>query len=450
MNKTHVSGYIKTDKKYYRFFLSYRDASNNTKHISFSVNLKIKGNKRLANQILSYSKRNLIGYERDEDIEKEKERIKKEVIQKFMCKDSEKTAYYPDIKEEKAQNNLYDHIQISPKMLFSDYLSYWLENIAIDDIGQGAYATYKINIENRIKPYFHYLNITLKDITAMDIQMFYIKTANGYSIQGKDYPPIKPATIKKIHSNIRKSLQFASDMKIIKENPSLLCKLPKIEHTEFRVYNEIEMEKLFEIARGSTIEFAILAASFYGLRRSEIVGLKWSAIDFNRKIISIQHTVTEYTLDNRIVRQEKDKTKSQSSLRILPLVPPFEELLNHLKEEQDKNRILCGEQYNDRDSDYILVDPLGNRRKPSYVSETFKSLLRKNGMPVIRLHDLRHSCATLLYKNGVDLKQIQKWLGHSDISTTMNIYTHFDYDIKLNSARTMLKALSWNQNCVQK
>lgn len=231
-------------------------------------------------------------------------------------------------------------------------------------------------------------------------------------------------------------------MKIIKENSSLLCKLPKIEHTEFRVYNEIEMEKLFEIARGNTIEFAILAASFYGLRRSEIVGLKWFAIDFNRKIISIQLTVTEYTLDNRIVRQEKDKTKSQSSLRILPLVPPFEELLNHLKEEQDKNRILCGEQYNEKDSDYILFDPLGNRRKPSYVSETFKSLLRKNGMPVFRLHDLRHSCATLLYKNGVDLKQIQKWLGHSDISTTMNIYTHFDYDIKLNAATTMLKALS--------
>jgi len=79
MNKTHVSGYIKTDKKYYRFFLSYRDASNNTKHISFSVNLKIKGNKRLANQILSYSKRNLIGYERDEDIEKEK-RIQQTIL----------------------------------------------------------------------------------------------------------------------------------------------------------------------------------------------------------------------------------------------------------------------------------------------------------------------------------------------------------------------------------
>lgn len=126
-----------------------------------------------------------------------------------MSKDKEKTAYYPDIKEEKTQNYLHDKIQISSKMLFSDYLSYWFENIAIDDIGQGAYVTYKINIENRINPYFKYLNITLKDLTAMDIQMFYIKTAKGYSIQGKDYPPIKPATIKKsiaIFANLYSSL----------------------------------------------------------------------------------------------------------------------------------------------------------------------------------------------------------------------------------------------------
>ena len=103
---------------------------------------------------------------------------------------------------------------------------------------------------------------------------------------------------------------------------------------------------------------------------------------------------------------------------------------------------VCGRCYNRHYLDYVCVDEMGTLLSPNYKSSAFPKLLEKHGLRHIRFHDLRHSCASLLLANGVPMKQIQEWLGHSDFSTTANIYAHLDYSSKLSSAEAMASGLS--------
>ena len=169
------------------------------------------------------------------------------------------------------------------------------------------------------------------------------------------------------------------------------------------------------------IALGVILGALYGLRRSEAVDLKWNAIDFKKKTITIRHTVAQATIDGKSKIIQKDRTKTKASYRSLPLVSPFEELLHRLKAEQELNRKLCGKSYCRKYSDYIYVNEIGELVKPGYITQHFLLILQKNGMRKIRFHDLRHSCASLLYANGVSLKEIQEWLGHSDISTTVPV-----------------------------
>lgn len=107
-----------------------------------------------------------------------------------------------------------------------------------------------------------------------------------------------------------------------------------------------------------------------------------------------------------------------------------------------ENRKLCGRCYNKKYADYICVDAMGNLLKPDYLSNSFQIILQNYHLRRIRFHDLRHSCAILLLKEGVPMKHIQEWLGHSDISTTANIYAHLDSQSKNLSARTMVNTLT--------
>ena len=130
-------------------------------------------------------------------------------------------------------------------------------------------------------------------------------------------------------------------------------------------------------------------------------------------------------------------------MRTLPLVPAFKEKLLGAKEHQEMNRKLCGRSYSKDYLDYICVNELGVRLRPGYLTTAFPKLLEDNGLRRIRFHDLRHSCASLLLANNVPMKQIQDWLGHSDFSTTANIYAHLDYNSKLSSAQAMIEGLNF-------
>ena len=137
-----------------------------------------------------------------------------------------------------------------------------------------------------------------------------------------------------------------------------------------------------------------------------------------------------------------DTTKTKSSFRSLPLVPEVRAKLLEVKEEQERNRRLCGKSYNKVEGAYIYTDALGNRIKPDYISSQFPKFMESKGFRRIRYHDLRHSCASLLLANGVSLKQIQEWLGHSDFAITANTYAHLDFSAKQAAADSM----SWIGN----
>ena len=151
----------------------------------------------------------------------------------------------------------------------------------------------------------------------------------------------------------------------------------------------------------------------------------------------IELTLTNAKIDGKCEIVCADRAKTKSSLRSLPLVSNIREKLLALREQQKENRRVCGNCYSKKYDGYVFVDAMGNIFNPRSVTANFSKLLEQNGLRHIRFHDLRHSCASLLLANDVPLKQIQEWLGHSDIGTTANIYSHLDYKSKITSANVM-------------
>ena len=323
------------------------------------------------------------------------------------------------------------------EMLFSDYMLYWLKIIK-PDIEVDTYSGYKSNIESRIVPYFSALKITLGELKAAHIQEFYSYCRDELGISNN--------TVIHYHANISAALNYAVDKEFITINPMARVKRPKHIKYSASYYSIEEMEKLFELIHGDGVEFPVLMASFYGLRRSEITGLRWRDIDFTSNTISIAHTVVQTRIDGKSTIVAKDRAKNKTSCRTLPLVPQYRELLLRMKLHQEECKKLCGRSYHK--SEYIYVNDIGEPIKPNYITQHFELVLEKNGLRKIRFHDLRHSCASLLLKNGVAMKDIQAWLGHSTYNTTAEFYAHLDVASKNNTGATMAEAMDISRSLV--
>ncbi len=219
---------------------------------------------------------------------------------------------------------------------------------------------------------------------------------------------------------------------------------PKTDGYKANFYTIDEIQKLFECIKEHECKLPIMLTAMYGFRRSEVLGLKWNAIDFENKLISVQHKVLETKIDGKREIYLSDKLKNQTSNRTLPLLPQAEKLLLDKKNEIEKNKVLLGKSYDNRYLDYVCVDNLGRLILPNRLTHNFIKIIRKNNLKHIRFHDLWHSCASIMLSNGVPMKQIQEWLGHADFSTTANIYSHLDYKTKQNSANTISNVFNFN------
>ena len=320
---------------------------------------------------------------------------------------------------------------LSSDMLFADYLLEWLE-IAKGRLAVATYSSYAAMIKKPVGPYFRQRNLTLRELEARHLQMFYSEMLRK----------VKPNTVIHYHAIIHSALKYAVKTDMLVQNVADKVDRPKKNSFQPVFLSAEEMQKMFKALRGTKLELPVLVAAFYGLRRGEVLGLKWDAIDFERGTISVIRTVTTITLDGKQTEIEQQSAKTKSSLRTLPLIGSFREYFLQVKEAQELNKQVCGNCYNHEYDGFVFVDELGERMRASYLTSAFPKFLEDHGLRRMRFHDLRHSCASLLLANGVPLKHIQEWLGHSDFTTTANIYAHLDYKSKITSAQAMETGLA--------
>lgn len=310
-----------------------------------------------------------------------------------------------------------DFENIEPMNLpVSELVTRWLEanrpNIAVT-----TYDMYFLILNKHIRPYFDSLGITVIKLTAGDLEDYYAQ---------KQKEGLSPNSVIKHHAMIRTSLQWAVKHRYIRENVADFAQKPS--HVRYRgpePYTVQEVATLLQATANEPIALPIFLASFYGLRRSELLGLRWSAINFQQGTFSISTTVVREKQGNDIVAVVRENTtKSDSSMRTLPLCQYTYQYFLWLQQQQSRQRELCGTSYDQRYLDFLCVDQMGSLLQPDFVTHKFGQILQKYNLRPIRFHDLRHSCATIMLYLGYTLKDIQTWLGHSNYNFTADTYIH--------------------------
>jgi integrase len=377
-----MTGSLQIKKGYFYAVLNLKNESGKRKPKWIATGLEVKGNKRKANEFLNQQ------------------------IAEYSAK---------------------KHIEPS-KVLFCDFVKEWV-TATKNRVQITTHNNYVHMLFKHIYPYFKDLGITISQIKITHLERYYSeKVSEGLS----------PNTVKKHHSVIRSALQTALKEELVSQNVADLVEKPKKKSFNGSFYNQDELNKLFKVVKGSPIETPVLLATYLGLRRSEVIGLKWNCVDFTRKTISINHKVVRAYEDGKMSVFQTDELKTESSYRVFDLEPQILSYLATLKQKQAGRKSILKSGYVKEYSDYICVNEIGDLIKPDFVSAKFKKVLAKNGLKHIRFHDLRHSCASLLLSLDYNMKEIQEWLGHSNYQTTANLYAHVDP----RSKKTMINGIA--------
>ena len=398
-----INGHITSrDTDYYHMVINagfLPDGKRN--RISISTGLTLKGNQRKANSMLSETILSLKIAREKTDILSLRELYR-------LVKDDGHDSLNPNTLSRPSK-------QVNPPNganahMFSDVIDEWLLYHSTRVSGNST-EKYKY-ASKHVKAFFD--DTTVQEVSPREIAQYFVNKLAGDS----KLKPLSAATLSDHKTVINGALQYAKTiMKVITENPAVEVLPPKREHGAPRFFIEDELNRVFDLIQGSPIAPAVILAGSYGLRRQEVLGLKWSAIDFSNMTFTVRHTVT--LVGSKEIAA--DRTKTTSSLRTLDLTESVKEYLQKLLEHQKAMKAMCGKSYDD--NDYVCKWPDGSRLKPGYVTRKWKAFLSANGLPHITFHDLRHSSASLLIRLGFSLKDIQEWLGHSDIKSTAK-YAH--------------------------
>ena len=320
----------------------------------------------------------------------------------------------------------------------ADYLKMWKE-LQASEVAETTYDGYHTYIDRHLIPYFKKLNLNIQDITAGHILDYVKYISNDGGRKDNKIGGQSNTSVRKIISILRNVFDYAILYGDIKINPALQVPMPKRgnKKDERQVFLTAEdAQKMLDAFKDEEIGPIVFVTLYYGLRKSEALGLRWQAVDFEKDTLTINHTVVG---GSRIVR--KDSTKSYNSKRTYQLLPDIKTLLLKLKAQQEDYKLRLGSNYHD--NDYIFKHPNGVLYRPDSLTRSFKRALARYGFPQMRYHDLRHSTASILVDKGLDINDIKEWLGHADISTTANIYAHISHRRKVSLAKSLEGSLTF-------
>lgn len=296
---------------------------------------------------------------------------------------------------------------------------------------------YRRNVKGHFEPYFtEERGITLESLTADNLEAFY---------DDRREAGLSENTIRKFHDLLRGGLTFAvRKLKLIKENVTSTMEPPKVELKLFPYYSAKDMQQYMEKLNGHILLVPVTIACYFGLRRGEICGLKWDAIDFTNNTLSVFRRICLAPEENDQRYECKEGTKTQEGgMRSFPLLPEVRRILMAEYNKQELFKRHYGMNYND--NGYVCVWPDGTPLLPDFITQKHRKTLKKFEMPHIRFHDLRHSCASLLAANGYSLPYIAEYMGHKDLRSTKR-YAHLGYDTKINMAETISDAFTPSSN----
>ena len=306
------------------------------------------------------------------------------------------------------------------------WMDVWFENYAKIKVRPSSHQTYRGYIDNHIKPNIG--KIPLGKLTTLELQKLYKKLLSRGRvdrIEAKGQPKgLSPKTVRNIHQVISSAMDFAKAQKLIAVNPTDGCALPKLEHREMKTLPVEQLASFLREAKESGVFEMYYIELATGLRRGELLGLKWEDLDLEQCTLRVQRQVSR--INGEVVEAP---LKTKNSYRTISLGT---DAVGILKEQRKK----CGS------SEYVFPSPTGGPISPDSVIQMLHRVLKRAGLPKVRFHDLRHTFATVALQNGVDIKTVSGMLGHYSAGFTLDTYAHVTTAAQREAAKTMGNILS--------
>jgi integrase len=328
--------------------------------------------------------------------------------------DGKRKLYYVKTKSEgikklrQAQNELEQGVLATgPDQTVKQYLEYWLEEVHKPTIRISTYMRYRTIVYTHIIPALG--DIKLQKLTPQHVNSFY---------RQKEKDGLNPNTVVIIHRLLRKALENAVKWHYVSYNASKDVSPPRTVKHEMKPLTVEQAHTLLEVVRGQKLEAILTMALTTGMRRGELMALRWSDIDFENKSLQVRHTVSHYAGHGYV----ENEPKTAKGKRVIILPAFVVDVLKQHRVNQLESRLKVGSAW--KDMNLVFPNSRGSYLRSHILLAMFGKVLAEAGLPHMRFHDLRHSAATLLLSMGVQMKVVQEILGHSNMSVTADVYSH--------------------------
>jgi integrase len=320
--------------------------------------------------------------------------------------------------------NLQDGLEPPPAtQTLKQFLEHWLESAAKPRLRPRTYIGYKQHIETHVMPALGHLR--LHALTPQQVQAM---------LAGLQLKKLAPRTIRGVRAVLRAALADAIRWALVARNAAALTHAPRVTRSEFRVFSADQARTFLETAEGDRLEALFTAALASGARLGEALGLRWIDLDLDNGVLRVRQALQRVGKELRFVEPKSERSRRAVSLPTFAIAA-----LERHRDRQKQERLLAGGRW--VDSGLVFTSTIGTPLDERNVRRAFRALLKAADLPVMRVHDLRHTTASLLLAQGVHPRVVMETLGHSQISLTLDTYSHVLPGLGAEAAKRMDEAL---------